>query len=107
MWDFSKYISRDLALKEPSQGSNYSWAYVDFTNDFINFIKRSLIGGGTRGEIEISRKTKVLVRALLLLTLDFFTRFGSASLFYLLVELAGKLMEEFCWVQDFGAILKK
>lgn len=50
-----------------------SQAYVDFTNIFINFVKRSLTRDKIRGRIEVFRRVRALIKVLLLLTLDLYT----------------------------------
>ena len=43
-----------LAFSGRSQGSASAWAYVVSMNIFMNFVKRFLVGGGTRGGVEAS-----------------------------------------------------
>ena len=69
----------------------------------MNYVNRSLAGGGTRGRMGASGG----VKALLLLALDFLTRpWASASLFCS-IKLTERLTQGLCqMVEDPGAIAK-
>ena len=70
-------------------------------NIFMNFVKKSLMGGETKGGVGASKE----IRALLLLALDFLARpWVPVSLSYS-IELTKKLTQGLRWVvQDLEAI---
>ena len=95
----------DLVLSSFSQSStcSQSQAWVDSTNAFINFVKKSLVGG-TRGRVGASRG----VEALLLPASDLFAEpWRLASSFCSPMGLAKRLLQGLRQAQDPGAIAMK
>ena len=102
---------KDLALSGCFWGSTYSLsqAYVNSTNIFINFVKRSLVRG-TRGRIGASKWVKALERigALLLPAFDLLTGpWEPASLSCSSMGSVGGLLQRLCQIQDSEAITMK
>ena len=60
---YVKYVSKDLALRERFQSFNSFWAYINFTIVFMNFLKKFLVGSGTKDWEKASGGVKVLVGA--------------------------------------------
>ena len=72
MWDFSKYISKVLALNGCFWDSSYSLSqvWILFKNTFINYVKRLLVRRKIKRKIRASKK----IGASLLPMLDFLAR---------------------------------
>ena len=75
-------------------------------NTFMNLVTRFLVKEETKGGIGVSGWIKVLIRALLLLILNFLARFWPASLSCFLIKLARKLIQKLRQVQNLVAIAK-
>ena len=109
MWNFLKSVFRDLALSVYSQNSAcfQSQAWINSTNAFMNFIKRSSMRE-TKGKIGALGRVGALkeVKVLSLPTSDLFARFWRPiSSFYSLVRLVGKLLQKLHWAWDLRAIV--
>ena len=71
----------------------------------MNLIKKSSVEKGIRGGIGASKEVRALVRALLLLTLNLWTKSWPVSSSCFPMRLARGLIQGFYQAQDFGAII--
>ena len=92
-----------MALNRRSQDFAYFWAYVDFTNTFINFVKKFLAGRGIRSKVGPLRR----IRALLLLALDLFAGPWLVNSSSFLSTLTKELIQGLYQIRDSGGIKKK
>lgn len=61
MWDFAKFVSKNLVLNKYFWDFAYVWVCTNFMNVFINFVKKSLVRERIRVGIKALKKVEILL----------------------------------------------